>query len=425
MENNEIKKIVLAYSGGLDTSIIIPWLKENYNNAEIVGVCTDVGQDEDWEAMKIKAEKSGASKLYIQDIREEFATDYIYKITRAGALYEGKYFLGTSIARPLQAKHIAEIALKEGAQAICHGCTGKGNDQVRFELTFKAIAPQLKVIAPWRIWDIVSREDAIDYAIAHNVPLGNISKKNIYSRDWNMWHMSHEGGHLEDPANRPQEDLFLLTKSPKDAPDKETEVTIDFEKGMPVGINGKKLSGTELIETLNKLAGENGIGRDDLIETRTVGMKSRGVYETPAGTILYKAIQELEMITMDAETLSLKNQLSIRYAELVYTGKWFSPAREAIDAFMDSACQWTTGSVKVALYKGNVIICERHSKNSLYLEDLASFGESSYDHKDASGFINLFGLSTGVTAMVHKGLIEEEKGQAAKMSGTAATYHDK
>ncbi len=424
MGKKEIKKIVLAYSGGLDTSIIIPWLKENYNNAEIVGVCTNVGQDEDWDGMEAKALASGASKLYIKDIKEEFAQDYIFPMTRARALYEGKYFLGTSIARPLQAKHIAEIALAENADAICHGCTGKGNDQVRFELTFKAIAPQLEVIAPWRIWDIVSREDAIDYAKAHNVPLGNISKKNIYSRDWNMWHMSHEGADLEDPMNRPKSDLFQLTKSPKDAPDEETIITIDFEKGFPVGIDGKKMSGTDLIYKLNELGGENGIGRDDLVETRTVGMKSRGVYETPAGHILYKAIKELEMLTMDAETISIKEHLSVKYAELLYTGKWFSPAREAIDAFMENAAKWCTGSVKIALYKGNVIICGRESQHSLYLEDLASFGESSYDHKDATGFINLFGLQTGVTAMVHN-QISAEKGQAVEMKNTAATYHDR
>lgn len=424
MNNSEIKKIVLAYSGGLDTSIIIPWLKDNYNNAEIIGVCTNVGQDEDWDAMNEKAEKSGASKLYIKDIREEFASEYLYKMVRAGALFEGKYYLGTSIARPLQAKHIAEIALQEGAQAICHGCTGKGNDQVRFELTFKAIAPQLEVIAPWRIWDIQSREDAIDYAVSKNVPLGDITKKNIYSRDWNIWHMSHEGADLEDPWNRPQEDLFKLSKSPKDAPDVETEVVIDFEKGFPVGLNGNKMDGFDLISELNRLGGENGIGRDDLVETRTVGMKSRGVYETPGGTILYKAIKELQMLTMDAETLSLKDQLAIRYAELVYTGKWFSNARESIDAFMETANEWCTGSVKVILYKGNIIIGGRKSPYSLYIEDLASFGASSYDHKDASGFINLFGLSTGVAAMVRQG-IDAKAGQAAEIKGTAATYHDK
>ena len=402
MKKEEIKTIVLAYSGGLDTSIIIPWLKENYNGAKIIGVCTDVGQKEDWDAMKEKAKKSGAAKLYIKDIKEEFAKEYLFKMARAGALYENKYFLGTSIARPLQAKHIAEIALKEGAQAICHGCTGKGNDQIRFELTFKAIAPELEIIAPWRIWDIQSREDAIDYAKAHNVPLGKITKKNIYSRDENMWHISHEGADLEDPWNRPKDDLFQLTLSPKKAPDKECEITIDFEKGFPVALNGKQMKAHELMFELNKYGRENAIGRADLVESRTVGMKSRGVYETPGGTILYNAINELQMLTMDSETLSLKNQLSIRYAELLYTGKWFSAAREAIDAFMESANRYTTGSVKVVLYKGNIIIAGRKSPYSLYNEDLASFGASSYDHKDASGFINLFGLSTGVAALARK-----------------------
>ena len=407
--DKEIKKIVLAYSGGLDTSIIIPWLKENYNNAEIIGVCTDVGQKEDWEAMKAKAKASGASKLYILDIKEELAQDLIFPMTRAGAVYEGKYLLGTSIARPLQAKHIAEIALKEKADAVCHGCTGKGNDQVRFELTFKSVAPELEIIAPWRIWDIHSREQAIDYAQAHNVPLGNITKKNIYSRDWNMWHMSHEGADLENPANRPQESLFQLTVSPQAAPDKETEVTIDFEKGIPVGLNGKKMSGTDIIMTLNKLGGENGIGRADLVESRTVGMKSRGVYETPAGTVLYTALRELEMLTLDADTLSLKQHLSINYAELLYTGKWYSPAREALEAFMENACAYTTGSVTVALYKGNVIIVGRTSPYSIYSEELASFGESSYNHKDAGGFINLFGLPAKVVSYVRKNAKKEKK----------------
>ncbi len=402
MDKSQIKKIVLAYSGGLDTSIIIPWLKENYNGAEIVGVCTNVGQAEDWDAMEEKALKSGASKLYIKDIREEFAKDYLFTMVRAGALFENKYLLGTSIARPLQAKHIAEIALQEGAQAICHGCTGKGNDQIRFELTFKAIAPECHIIAPWRIWNIVSREDAIDYAISHNVPLGNISKKNIYSRDWNIWHMSHEGADLEDTWNRPQESLFQLSKSPKDAPDAETEITIDFEKGIPVAVNGEKLSAFALMEKLNELGAENGIGRSDLVESRTVGMKSRGVYETPGGTILYDAIRELEMLTMDADTLSLKNTLSVKYAELVYTGKYFSGAKDSIEAFMEESHKWCTGTVRLVLYKGNIIITGRKSPYSLYDEELASFGASQYDHKDASGFINLFGLSTAVAAHVRK-----------------------
>lgn len=424
MAEKEIKKIVLAYSGGLDTSIIIPWLKENYNNAEIIGCCTNVGQDEDWDGMEEKALKSGASKLYIKDIKDEFADDFLFKIIRAGAVYEGKYMLGTSIARPLQAKHIAEVALAEGADAICHGCTGKGNDQVRFELTFKALAPNLEVIAPWRVWNISSREEAIDYAKAHNVPLGNITKKNIYSRDWNIWHMSHEGGDLEDPWNRPKEEMFQLTTSPKAAPDAETEIVIDFEKSFPVAINGKKMKGIDIVAELNRLGGENGIGRSDLVETRVVGMKSRGVYETPAGEILYKAVRELEMLTMDADTLSMKDSLSLKYADLVYCGKWYTPVREAIDAYMDKAAEFTTGSVKLVLYKGNTIVTGRKSPYSIYIEDLASFGESAYDQSDATGFINLYGLSTGVTAMVHKGL-NTAGGQADEIKGTAATFHDK
>ncbi|MBI9104560.1 MAG: argininosuccinate synthase [Spirochaetales bacterium] len=402
MAEKKIKKIVLAYSGGLDTSIIIPWLKENYNDAEIVGVCTNVGQDEDWANMEEKALKSGASKLYIKDIRDEFAKDYLFKILRAGAIYEGKYLLGTSIARPLQAKYIAEIALAEGADAIAHGCTGKGNDQVRFELTFKALAPDLEIIAPWRTWEINSREDAIEYAQAKNIPLGNISKKNIYSRDWNVWHMSHEGGDLEDPWNRPKESLFQLTKSPMDAPDKETEITITFDKGAPVALDGKKMAPMALLEELNRLGGENGIGRDDLVETRTVGMKSRGVYENAGGRILYTALKEIEMLTMDADTISTKGPLSQKYAELVYVGKWFSPTRRAIDGFMDQAYEFADGEVRLALYKGNIIVTGRRSPWSLYTEELASFGDTKYNHGDASGFINLFGLQTAVTAQIQK-----------------------
>jgi len=420
--DKKIKKIVLAYSGGLDTSIIIPWLKEQHPGAEVVAICTNVGQEEDWEAVKKKAIASGASKIYIEDIQEEFAKDFLFPMIRCGALYQGKYFLGTSIARPLQAKKQVEVGLAEGADALCHGCTGKGNDQVRFELTYKALAPQMEVIAPWRIWEITSREQAIDYAKANNIPIGDITKKNIYSRDWNIWHMSHEGGDLENPWNRPQDEMFKLSVSPKEAPDEETEVTIDFEKGIPVGLNGKKLPPLEILSTLNKLGGENGIGRDDLVEDRLVGMKSRGVYETPAGTILYKAIRELQMITMDYDTLNYKDILSQKYADLVYAGKWYTPLRESIDAFMEQASKYTTGSVKVVLYKGNVIISGRKSKYSLYLEDLASFGESSYDHKDADGFINLFGLSTGVAAMVRKG-VEAGDGQSAEIFGTAASFH--
>jgi len=424
MKATEIDKIVLAYSGGLDTSIIIPWLKENYSNADIVGVCVNVGQDEDWDNMEDKAKASGASKLYIIDAREEFCDDYLYPMLRAGAVYEGKYLLGTSIARPLQAKHIAEIALKEKAQAVAHGCTGKGNDQVRFELSFKALAPHLKVIAPWRMWDIHSREEAIDYAKAHNIPLGNISKKNIYSRDWNTWHMSHEGGDLEDPWNRPQEHMYQLSKSPADAPDRETAVTLEFEHSFPVALNGKKMSFQEILDELNKLGAENGIGRSDMVETRTVGMKSRGVYETPGGTILYAAVKELETITLDGDTMSMKNTLALKYSELVYVGKWFTTVKDSIDEFMAKATEFVSGTVKLVLYKGNVIVAGRTSPYSLYLEDLASFGATSYNHKDATGFINLYGLSTGVSAMAHRKL-EESTGQVNEMKKTAATYHDK
>lgn len=418
-KTSQIQKICLAYSGGLDTSIIIPWLKEQYPGAEVVGICTNVGQDEDWDTMEEKALKSGASKLIIRDVREEFARDYLYPMLRSGAIYEGKYLLGTSIARPLQAKHQVEVALQEGADALAHGCTGKGNDQVRFELTYKALAPQLHVIAPWRLWDIRSREDAIEYAQKNNIPIGNISKKNIYSRDWNIWHMSHEGGDLENPWNRPQDDMFQLSTSPKDAPDRETEIVIDFEKGVPVGIQGERKSPLELLEYLNKIGGENGIGRADLVETRLVGMKSRGVYETPAGTILHRALRELEMITMDFDTLAVKNQLALRYAELVYAGKWFTHFRESLDAYMQTASQYVTGSVRVVLYKGNIIIAGRTSNYSLYIEDLASFGESSYDHADATGFINLYGLATGVQSIVHRNpdLDEGPAHQMREMAG--------
>ncbi len=417
--NGSIKKICLAYSGGLDTSIIIPWLKEQYKGAEIIGICTNVGQDEDWANMEAKALKSGASKLIIRDIREEFARDYLFPMLRAGAIYEGKYLLGTSIARPLQAKHQVDVALKEGADALAHGCTGKGNDQVRFELTYKALAPHLHVIAPWRIWDIHSREDAIEYAEKKNIPIGNISKKNIYSRDWNIWHMSHEGGDLENPWNRPQDEMFQLSKSPKEAPDKELEITLDFEKGIPVGLDGKKMPPLDILQTLNRLGGENGIGRADLVETRLVGMKSRGVYETPAGTILHQALRELEMITMDFDTLGMKNQLALNYADLVYAGKWFTHFRESMDAYMQTASRYVTGSVRVVLYKGNIIIAGRQSPYSLYIEDLASFGESSYDHNDATGFINLYGLATGVQAIVHKNpdLDEGPARQMREMAG--------
>jgi argininosuccinate synthase len=396
-----VKKIVLAYSGGLDTSIIIPWLKERYPGAEVVAVCTDVGQNEDLSGLEAKAKASGASKLYLMDLREEFARDYLFPMLRSGAIYEGKYLLGTSIARPLQAKAQVEVALKEGADAVAHGCTGKGNDQVRFELAYKALAPQLTVIAPWRLWNIRSREEAIDYAQSHGVNLGSISKKNIYSRDMNAWHMSHEGGDLEDPWNRPQESLFQLTKSLRDAPDKETEVSIEFEKGFPVSVNGKKAAPFQILTSLNEVGAANGIGRTDAVENRRVGMKSRGVYETPGGTILYTALRELEMLTLDTDCLHFKQNVAQTYADLVYGGKWFTPLRESLEAFMEKISEFTTGTVRLALYKGNIIIAGRKSPYSLYLKDLASFGASSYDHADATGFINLYGLPAMVAALVH------------------------
>ncbi|MGA2974928.1 MAG: argininosuccinate synthase [Spirochaetia bacterium] len=396
-----VKKIVLAYSGGLDTSIIIPWLKEQYKGAEVIAVCTNVGQNEDLSGLEAKAKASGASKLHLLDLREQFAREYLFPMLRSGALYEGKYLLGTSIARPLQAKAQVEIALKEGADAVAHGCTGKGNDQVRFELAYKALAPQLVVIAPWRLWSIRSREEAIDYAQNHGINLGSISKKNIYSRDMNAWHMSHEGGDLEDPWNRPQESLFQLTKSLQDAPDREMEVSVDFEKGFPVAVNGKKSSPFEMVATLNAMGAENGIGRVDVVENRRVGMKSRGVYETPGGTILYTALRELEMLTLDADCLHFKQNIAQTYADLVYGGKWFTPLRESLEAFMEKISEYTTGTVRLALYKGNIIIAGRQSPYSLYLKDLASFGASSYDHADASGFINLYGLPAMVASLVH------------------------
>jgi argininosuccinate synthase len=362
---SEIKKICLAYSGGLDTSIIIPWLKENYNGAEVIAVCTNVGQEEEWDKMEQKALNAGASKFFLADIRDELATDFIYPMLRAGAIYEGTYLLGTSIARPVQAKYQVEIALQEGCDALCHGCTGKGNDQVRFELTYKALAPQLKVIAPWRIWDIRSREDAIEYAQKHKINIGNISKKNIYSRDWNIWHMSHEGGDLEEPWNRPTEPMFQLTKSPMEAPDKETEVIIDFEAGVPVGLNGNRLEPFTLLKELNNLAAENGVGRVDIVETRVVGMKSRGVYETPAGTVLYTALRDLEMFTINKDALQLKHKLAIDYSDLVYSGKWFTTARKGLEAYMKEVTKFSTGSVRMILYKGSATVVGRKSPYAL------------------------------------------------------------
>ncbi len=425
MKNDgKAKKICLAYSGGLDTSIIMPWLKENYDNPEIIAVCTNVGQEEDWEAVERKAYASGASKYFLVDCRDEFVADYLFPMARAGAIYEGQYMLGTSIARPMQARKQVEIALAEGCDALAHGCTGKGNDQVRFELTYKALAPQLKVIAPWRVWDINSREQAIAYAEEHKLDLGEISRENIYSRDWNVWHMSHEGGRLEDPWNKPDESMFRLTKSPQEAPDKASEVTIDFEAGIPVGIDGKKMKPMALLSKLNEMASENGIGRVDIVETRMVGMKSRGVYETPGGTLLYKALRDLEMFTINYDALSLKNKLAQYYSDLVYSGKWFTTARNGLEAFMVETTKFTSGSVRLSLYKGNAAVVGRKSPYALYLEDLASFGESSYDHSDAEGFITLYGLATGVTAMVQNRL-KDDSGQAVDMKAIAGSYHDK
>ena len=396
----KIKKVVLAYSGGLDTSIIIPWLKENYDNCEVIAVSADVGQESELEGLEEKALKTGASKLYIEDLRKEFIEDYIYPTVKAGAVYENKYLLGTSFARPVIAKRIVEIAKKEGADAICHGCTGKGNDQVRFELTIKAFAPEMKIIAPWRIWDIKSRDEEIDYAEAHKIPL-KITRETNYSKDKNLWHLSHEGMDLEDPANEPQYDKILeLGVSPEKAPDKPTYLTISFEKGIPVAVDGKKLSSIELIETLNKIGGANGVGIADLVENRLVGMKSRGVYETPGGTILYAAHEILESICLDKETQHFKQHVAIKFADLVYNGQWFTPLREALSAFVDKTQENVTGEVKLKIYKGNIINAGVKSEHSLYSEEIATFGEEDvYNQYDAEGFINLFGLPIKVKAL--------------------------
>ncbi len=401
-----IKKVVLAYSGGLDTSIIIPWLKENYNGCEVIAVSADVGQGAELDGLEDKALKTGASKLYIEDLKETFITDYIYPTLKAGAVYEGEYLLGTSFARPIIAKRIVEIARAEGADAICHGCTGKGNDQVRFELTIKAFAPDLAIIAPWREWDIKSREEEIDYAEAHHVPL-KISRETNYSKDKNLWHLSHEGLDLEDPANEPQYDKpgFLeMSVSPEAAPDTPTYVTLSFEKGVPVAVNGQKLSPVAMMETLNQLGGANGIGLCDLVENRLVGMKSRGVYETPGGTILYRAHRVLETLCLDRDTLHYKDLVAQRYAELVYFGQWFTPLREALDAFVDQTQKTVTGEVRLKLYKGNLINAGVTSPYSLYSEQIATFGEDEvYNQKDAAGFINLFGLPISARATLLKG----------------------
>ena len=384
------KKVVLAYSGGLDTSIIIPWLKETYG-CEVIAMVGDVGQQEDLKAAKRKALSTGASSATIEDLREEFLSHYIWPTLRAGAVYEHKYLLGTSMARPVLAKRQAEIALETGADAVAHGCTGKGNDQVRFELAYKAIAPSVKIIAPWREWTINSREDAIVYAKAHNIPIEQ-SKANIYSRDRNIWHLSHEGGVLEDPANEPEEAMWQWIVSPEKAPNKPAEVEIGFDAGTPVSINGKKRSAVALLDELNEIAAAHGVGRIDLVENRLVGIKSRGAYETPGGTLLVTAHRELETLCLDRETAHYSEMLSLRYAELVYYGMWFTPQREALDAYFTAAQQRVTGSVGLKLYKGNITVTKRASPYSLYRKGLASFAMTGYNPKDAEGFINLFAL---------------------------------
>ena len=403
MEKKEIKKVVLAYSGGLDTSIIIPWLKENYNGCEVIAVSADVGQESELDGLEEKALKTGASKLYIVDLCKEYIEDYIYPTMKAGAVYENEYLLGTSFARPVIAKRIVEIVKKEGADAICHGCTGKGNDQVRFELTIKAFAPEMTIIAPWRIWNIKSRDEEIDYAEAHKIPL-KITRETNYSKDKNLWHLSHEGLDLEDPANEPMYDKILeLGVSPEKAPDVPTYLTLSFEKGIPVALDGKRLGPVELMDSLNRIGGANGVGIIDIVENRLVGMKSRGVYETPGGTILYKAHELLEMLCLDKDTQHFKQQLAMRFAELVYNGQWFTPLREALSAFVDKTQENVSGDVRLKIYKGNIINAGMKSPHSLYSEEIATFGEEDvYNQHDAEGFINLFGLPVKVRAMLEK-----------------------
>ena len=401
INKENIKKVVLAYSGGLDTSIIIPWLKENYNNCEVIAVSGNVGQNDELEGLEEKALKTGASKLYVLDQTEEYVNDFIIPTMKAGAVYE-EYLLGTSTARPCIAKGLVEIALKEGADAICHGCTGKGNDQVRFELAIKHFAPNMPIIAPWRIWDIKSREEEIEYAEAHNIPL-KINRETNYSKDKNLWHLSHEGLDLEDTNNEPtyEKPGFLeMGVSPIDAPDEPTYVTIEFEQGTPVALDGEKMSAKNIILKLNELGGKNGIGLLDIVENRLVGMKCRGVYETPGGTILYKAHETLESICLDKMTMHEKQRLSITFAELVYNGQWFTPLREALSAFVDKTQEKVTGYVKLKLYKGNIIKAGVDSPYSLYSEEIATFGESDYDQTDSAGFINLYGLPIKVQAVV-------------------------
>jgi len=409
VDKAKIKKVVLAYSGGLDTSIIIPWLKENYNNCEVIAVAGNVGQADELEGLEEKALKTGASKLYCLDLTDDYVDNYIIPTMKAGAIYE-EYLLGTSHARPCIAKALVEVALKEGADAIAHGCTGKGNDQVRFELTIKAFAPDMPIIAPWREWDIKSREEEIDYAEAHNVPL-KINRETNYSKDKNLWHLSHEGLDLEDTGNEPtyEKPGFLeMGVSPINAPDVPTYVTLDFEKGIPVAIDGEKMSAKNIILKLNELGGKNGIGILDIVENRLVGMKCRGVYETPGGAILYKAHSVLETLCLDKLTMHEKQKLAVTFGELVYNGQWFTPLREALSAFVDKTQETVTGKVRLKLYKGNMINAGVWSENSLYSEEIATFGESDYNQKDADGFINLFGLPITVQAMVKQGKLNKK-----------------
>ena len=406
MKKEDIKKVVLAYSGGLDTSVIIPWLKENYNNCEVIAVTADLGQGDELDPVHDKALKSGASKCYILDLKEEFIADYVWPVVKAGAVYEKKYLLGTSFARPLIAKRLVEIAEKEGADAVAHGATGKGNDQVRFELSVKALAPQLAIIAPWRDWSIRSREDAIDFAEAHNIPIP-VTKEHDYSMDRNMWHLSHEGSDLEDPWNAPKDALFIVTKTPETAPDKAEYVELEFEQGVPVAVNGKKMSPATIVENLNEIGIRNGVGICDMVENRLVGMKSRGVYETPGGSIIYYAHNELENLCLDRATMSYKQMVGIKYSELVYDGMWFSPLREALAAFVDETQKTVTGTVRLKLYKGNIISAGAKSPYSLYSQEYVTFGaDEVYNQADASGFINLFGLPLTVRALMKQGKLK-------------------
>ena len=406
MKKEDIKKVVLAYSGGLDTSIIIPWLKENYNNCEVIAVCADLGQGDELNIVHDKALNSGASKCYILDLKEEFIADYVWPVVKAGAVYEKKYLLGTSFARPLIGKKLVEIAEAEQADAIAHGATGKGNDQVRFELAIKALAPQLAIIAPWREWTIKSRDEAIDFANAHHIPIP-VTKDHDYSMDRNMWHLSHEGSDLEDPWNAPKDELFIVTNIPEKAPDQKEYVELQFEQGVPVAVNGEKLSPAQLVEKLNEIGIRNGVGITDMVEDRLVGMKSRGVYENPAGSIIYYAHNELENLCLDRATQSFKQIAAIRYSELVYDGMWFSPLREALAAFVDETQQTVTGVVKLKLYKGNIISAGAKSPYSLYSQEYVTFGEDEvYNQADANGFINLFGLPLKVRALMKKGMLK-------------------